>query len=89
MNFYQTFEKVLENHGHSISARYDYNDETFKDEPDLNKMELGVYVDTKEGNAYDISWDNDIKLYTATVIEGNDIEDESGNSVEELCKYLQ
>ena len=89
LNFYQKFEKQLEDFGHSISGRYDYNNETFSENPDFKKLELGVLVDTRGGNAYDVSWDNYHSVYNATVIEGDNLEDEVSESIKELCNLLK
>lgn len=58
-NFYQRLEKELEDNGFGITGRYDYNDETWKREPDPEKLELGIKIDGQDGRAYDIRWNSD------------------------------
>ena len=98
MNFYEKCEDTLRKNGWDIGQKYDWNEETYKENPDLDQLVFGVYVDNEDGGAWDIYWDQDGYFIAKWIGESEhecedddcecdedeDIEDESGETLEEL-----
>ena len=59
MNFYEKCEEILRRNGWDIGQKYDWNEETYKEDPNLKELVFGVYVDNEDGDAWDICWDTD------------------------------
>jgi hypothetical protein len=89
MNYYQNIEKQLELSNISIFSRYDYNEETFKSNPNLDKLEFGVLVENVNGITYDVFWDNDSNIFISKSLDNDDIIDESGINIDELIEYIK
>ena len=89
MNFYQQIEHELESNGIQIFGRHDYNEETFKTEPDMTELIFGVYIENQRGETWDLQWDELGETWIANPMESEDLERESGKTIQEIIKLLK
>jgi len=89
MNFYQKIEQTLESNGIEIFGRYDYNEETFKEDPDMTELIFGVYIENQSGETWDLQWDELSETWIADPMESEDLETESGKTIQEIIEVLK
>ena len=89
MNFYQQIEQKLESNGIQIFGNYDYNEETFKEDPDMTELIFGVYIENQRGETWDLQWDGLGETWIVNPMESEDLERESGKTIQEIIELLK
>ena len=89
MNFYQQIEQKLESNGIQIFGNYDYNEETFKEDPDMTELIFGVYIENQRAETWDLQWDGLGETWIVNPMESEDLERESGKTIQEIIELLK